>query len=1029
MCETVKIKKAPRRCVCIGCFTVLLSVGAAAEVVFDGTTGPAGSLSGIMTIPQSQGATVGNNLYHSFSTFNVNTGEGALFTGEHSIQNIISRVTGNSATTIDGFLDHTMPAADFWFINPNGIVFGENASLPTYGAFHASTADYIRSEDGGRFGADIGSPEDSVLTSAHPSAFGFLDANVAPVSINRSYLAVQPGETLSIVGGDVSYTGGTPETLAAITAPSGTVNIASVMSPGEATVGEQGIDIGSFRQGGDISLSENALIGTSDAFLGEPGAGSVYIRGGQFFTDSSGIASIAYDGTSGSIDIELGGDLAMSNGSLIRSTSDFTGLSADISIDIGGDLMLTEGSSISSDKSGSISLAAANFLLSDSDVSVVTYGLEDAGDLTVTVSGLVSIEGDPFSTSLNSYSYAEGEGGDAGNIFVAAQTLAMSGGAIEAATFNSGASGMLQVDAQTIQLDNGARISAATVGSGMAGDIVLNSTGSLHLSGASIVSTDSSFIEAGDAGDISIFAEEVILAGDSTISSSTFDTGNAGTIDIQTNRLKLSSSTVATNTLTFSSGNAGGISIASAESVELVHEPGDELGSTISSGTIGDGDAGTISILTPDLLISDSNVNTSAAFLSGDGGDIVITVDRLEVRDGGYIDSSVGLFGSGEGGNITINASESIAITGHSPYVDPEYPDDFLVSSISSVTQGPGDAGVIEISSPDVSLVEGIILATSSDAGAAGDVHLSGLDSLLISDGASIGVRALDAGAGGNIHISSGSVEIVGTTPKLLDFSTGLFATARLSGQGGSINVYSEKISLSDGAIIELSASGSGNAGSAYIEATDELTLNAGSIDAFSRNSAGGNVTIEAGNLVYLLDSLISAETLGLSPGDNGGNVSIDPTFIVLNNSEIIANANAGNGGNIELVADGLIVDPYSVIDASSATGIDGQVIIETPDRDISGNVVALNAEILDVSQMLRKRCAATSLKDRSSFTAATLAGMSNSPDVYTNGVYEVPGTIEKRAGGGGASIRDVHSAGISVAVAPSQWEENDCYY
>jgi len=114
-----------------------------AEVVFDGTLGPGGSLSGNFDIPDSFGTQVGSNLFHSFSTFNINTGESATFTSSFTgvTDNVIGRVTGGSLSTIDGLLASTIPGAAIWLINPNGVVFGDNASLSVPGAFHVSTAD------------------------------------------------------------------------------------------------------------------------------------------------------------------------------------------------------------------------------------------------------------------------------------------------------------------------------------------------------------------------------------------------------------------------------------------------------------------------------------------------------------------------------------------------------------------------------------------------------------------------------------------------------------------------------------------------------------------------------------------------------------------------------------------------------------------------------------------------------------------------------------------------------------------------
>lgn len=74
-----------------------------AEVVLDGTLGPSGPLAGSnFAIEAELGQQMGNNLFHSFERFNLNTGEMATFSGPNSIQNIISRVTGGNRSEIDG---------------------------------------------------------------------------------------------------------------------------------------------------------------------------------------------------------------------------------------------------------------------------------------------------------------------------------------------------------------------------------------------------------------------------------------------------------------------------------------------------------------------------------------------------------------------------------------------------------------------------------------------------------------------------------------------------------------------------------------------------------------------------------------------------------------------------------------------------------------------------------------------------------------------------------------------------------------
>src|SRR2546421_10877122 len=98
-----------------------------AGVVTDGSLGAAGALSGPnFAVPASLGRLSGSNLFHSFSQFNLANGESATFSGPGNVQNILARVTGGSASSIDGLIHSTIAGANFFLINPRGVIFGPN---------------------------------------------------------------------------------------------------------------------------------------------------------------------------------------------------------------------------------------------------------------------------------------------------------------------------------------------------------------------------------------------------------------------------------------------------------------------------------------------------------------------------------------------------------------------------------------------------------------------------------------------------------------------------------------------------------------------------------------------------------------------------------------------------------------------------------------------------------------------------------------------------------------------------------------
>src|SRR5207247_2964880 len=100
--------------------------------------------------------------------------------------------------------------------------------------------------------------------------------------------------------------------------------------------------------------------------------------------------------------------------------------------------------------------------------------------------------------------------------------------------------------------------------------------------------------------------------------------------------------------------------------------------------------------------------------------------------------------------------------------------------------------------------------------------------------------------------------------------------------------------------------------------------------------------------------------TTSVSSGvGNGGNIMIDPQSVVLQGSQILAQAFGGNGGNIRIIAGVLFADPNSTISASSTMGVDGTVDIQAPVTNLSGTLAPLPAETVKAAELLQARCAA----------------------------------------------------------------------
>jgi len=242
----------------------------------------------------TDGTSVGANLFHSFGEFGVPENNIANFQNNLglAIDNILGRVTGDNPSNIFGTIQtEGFGNANLFLMNPAGMVFGPNATLNVSGSAHFTTADYLRTAEldgtnAGVFYSDPGSA--SELTSAPASAFGFLGPTVPGVipqsiSVEGSTLVVQPGRTLSLVGGNITIG-------SSLSAQGGTVVLASTASAGEFSYPAFGdvpnVNGDTFSDKGTIRVQEGTTVDVSgDA------AGTVIIRGGELVMTNAVISA------------------------------------------------------------------------------------------------------------------------------------------------------------------------------------------------------------------------------------------------------------------------------------------------------------------------------------------------------------------------------------------------------------------------------------------------------------------------------------------------------------------------------------------------------------------------------------------------------------------------------------------------------------------------------------------------------------------------------------------------------------------
>jgi len=493
-----------------------------ADVATDGSLGSQTTISGpTYSITEDYGERRGENLYHSFSTFNIGAGETADFSADSETTNIISRVTGGDPSRIDGTLQCNIPGADLWLLNPSGLVFGQNASLNINGSFFASTCDYLSMGDGELFYTNLN--EYSVLSYESPAAFGFLKESNADIifegrGTGDTGLKVPTEEDIFICGGNISVSGSSDSTGVLnpnFSAPSGRVILNAVQNEAEVNIEERYI---TNEITGTIELKENALINTDGEYEGE-----VFIRAGKFYMNDS---TISAGGPEFDVGSELGffdgsviieaTDIHIENNSLIESVAKGEKNAGFIVVQDCKNFALTSGSRLSTStdatgSAGAISINADNINIDSSVITTSSTGIGNAGAIQLD-SNQTTISN---STISSSRSYNDNDG-FAGTIFFNAEeslTIKDNSEIKTESTYAGG--GIIGLYGKTLVISDSRISTEVKSGFNKGGNIDIFSE-LLLLNKASLIAK--AYI--GDGGDIYISAANMIKSGDSTINAS-----------------------------------------------------------------------------------------------------------------------------------------------------------------------------------------------------------------------------------------------------------------------------------------------------------------------------------------------------------------------------------------------------------------------------------------------------------------------------------------------------------------------------
>ncbi|MCJ8282274.1 MAG: filamentous hemagglutinin N-terminal domain-containing protein, partial [Rivularia sp. ALOHA_DT_140] len=430
------------------------------------------------------GAIRGNNLFHSFKEFNIDSGRSVYFNNPSQIQNILTRVTGSNQSQILGKLG-VLGNANLFLINPNGIIFGKDASLDINGSFVGSTASFIDFKDGTKFSAV--SPQDKpLLTISTPLGLGmgnnpgeiqvqgnghdFIGNTFNPFqNTSTEVLEVSPGKTIALIGGNIILDG------ASLKTESGRIELGSV---GSGKV--------------DFNLTPNNLIFSYDnaqKFQDIQIYNKASLDANSYFINTSDSRNSLENNLVDSGSIQLQGEnIYLSEKSVILSNNQSNLSDGKININAAESLEI-RGSSVRSQalllsEGADIVISTKQVLLEEvGGILAFNYGDKSGGNIKIKASDSVNIIGvttegaDSTAIATNAFS-----NGDGGNIDISTNRLnVVDAGLISSSGFD-GDAGNLNINAsESIEIVGikpeflqPSVLTSVTLGNGNGGNLTLN---------------------------------------------------------------------------------------------------------------------------------------------------------------------------------------------------------------------------------------------------------------------------------------------------------------------------------------------------------------------------------------------------------------------------------------------------------------------------------------------------------------------------------------------------------------------------
>jgi filamentous hemagglutinin family protein len=873
-------------------FLWILGTPAIAQITPDTTLGTEASHVNPGKIIHIDGGAIRNhNLFHSFTEFNVKNSQSVYFVNPVGIENILSRVTGQNVSSILGKLG-VDGEANLFLLNPNGLIFGENAQLDIRGSFIASTANSLQFDHQQEFsatnpqapplltikiplGLQLGNPtsgniinhgnltvgKDLSLTANNLNLQGHLQAgnNLTLHAQDTLQIRDHPQQAFrAIAGGKMIIQGDTKIDIFALNHPASGFfsNGDMVLQSNHPVSGD-----GHFYSGANFRIAQNDTLGS----LFSPSDPIILAVGDVSIGDYVGA----------SLHILAGGSVQLGNVTINRIGNTPTTINPN-------NTNFIPGTNTTYNQLSPVSLSD----------SKTTLNIDGSNRPTLDIRAGIDWNQSPFSgipAITNPVAFPVGTVNfviptlTAANIKVNNVRVTPPNGVVYLTNQYSANSSL------TGDISFGSINTQNFIGSG---SVFLNSSHNIYSNVTPFSSGQINTISSdGNAGNVNLIAKNTIdLNNGTSILSVSLGAGKAGDVNIQTGTLSLKNGSFITTT-TVGQGTGGNLTINAFDTVEVIGTDDTGFRSTLASQTGGTGNAGNMTINTQRLIVKDGALITGESFDQGRGSDININATKFVTVNGLRSAIITEALGTGDSGNLTINTGKLTLTEG---------------AAISTSTYTSGQGGALNINATDTVEIRGLstdgklrsrLMSQALGSGNSGGIKIT-TRNLMVGYGGFVSTNTFNQGNGGQLIVNaSDTVELTGSNGQ---FATGLFSeTSNASGNGGNLEITTNRLLIESGALASTSSFAGGKAGDLIVNAlesteligtkTDQTgELTSSGLFSFTRGSNdAGDLTINTRQLLIKDGGQASAATTG---SGNGGNLTANAT----GNVEIVGTAANG---------------------------------------------------------------------------------------------------------------------------------------